>query len=145
MQNAKEISKALKNHPTLLNKDGKITQKDLTTSLQFIPPKVSEEVYSILDGDGFIVRTKGEATHSEGMRLMKQFIEVDLPKGLFENGKVSFSLSEEVIERDFVNDEKYGICLKNKVGEIIKQKVNNDNVTLKEEVKKIKAMQIELN
>ena len=155
MQNAKQIASALKNNDVLLNKDGKISQKDLNTSLQFIDVKISQEVEVILNKDGVILRSKGDATHSEGMRLFKKYVEEILPSDLFKNGKSSFSLTEEIINRDMVDHENFGVCFLNNSQDssefaidgrsVIKAKINNDNMTLRRDTKKVKDQLKEIN
>ena len=155
MQNAKQIAIALKNNDILLNKDGKISQKDLNTSLQFVDDKTSQEVEVILNKDGVILRSKGDLTHSEGMKLFKKYVEETLPRDLFEKGKSSFSLNEEVINRDMTDHEKFGVCFLNNSQDssefaiegrsVIKAKINNDNMTLKQDTKKVKDQLKEIN
>ena len=108
-----------------------------------------------MNKDGVILRSKGDLTHSEGIKLFKKYVEETLPSDLFKNGKSSFTLSEEVINRDMVDHENYGVCFLNNSQDssefaidgrsVIKAKINNDNMTLKQDTKKVKDQLKEIN
>ena len=133
---ANDILKTLRNEETLRNKDGKLEQKDLNKVLFFSPMDVKDFIRETLINEDLLQLSKGESSYSITQRKIKEYFENQFFEDLMKLRKTTFSLTEEEIE--LLSEEKEGICVLNANGNLIRQKVNNTDVTERRRVDKAK-------
>jgi hypothetical protein len=142
-KDVKSLVDALKNDGRLLDSNNKMKMKELELVFKYgnIDTEISSEAVAVLRNDGFITIAKGDATHSPIQRKIKDFIN-SVPKLLFEKREAKLKITEE--EAQLIREEKEGFGYDNALNEFIVPKCNNDNISHKREVARVKAQQKEL-